>query len=328
MRISGWVSTVSGESAGSRVIVRYVTRRGWLLFTALGIIWGIPYLLIKVADEGVSVPVLVWSRVTIGAAILVPIAFIRRRPDDARLIKTHAHWLLAYGLAEIIVSWALLSQAERRLPSGMTGLLIAAVPIIGAVLSMATGGERLTRIRWAGLLLGLGGVALLAGGGAGGGDLPSILLVLVVAVCYAIGPMIANRKLSAISPITVNAVSLSLAAVVYSPFAALTWPPALPPAKVLASLATLGAVCTATALVLLFLLVAEAGPTRAMVITYINPAVAVALGVLILGEALTPVTIVSFVAILAGSALGTGLKRPPAPRTSTADLAEPPSPAG
>jgi drug/metabolite transporter (DMT)-like permease len=306
-----------------------VSKRGWALFIALGIIWGVPYLLIKVADEGVSVPVLVWSRVTLGAAILVPVAIGRRRPGDARLIRAHWRWLLAYGLAEIIVPWALLSQAERRLPSGMTGLLIAAVPIIGAVLSMATGGERLTRLRWTGLLIGFGGVALLAvwGGGAGG-DLPSILLVLVVAVCYATGPMIANRRLTALSPITVNAVCLSLAAVVYAPFAALTWPSVLPSARVLASLAGLGALCTATALVLLFLLVTEVGPTRAMVITYINPAVAVVLGVLVLGETLTPVTVVSFAAILAGSALATGLKRPPVPRTSPADLAEPRSPAG
>jgi drug/metabolite transporter (DMT)-like permease len=304
-----------------------VSRRGWALFTALGIIWGIPYLLIKVADEGVSVPVLVWSRVTIGALILVPIAFIRRRPGDQQLIRANAPWLIAYALCEIIVPWALLSQAERRLPSGMTGLLIAAVPIIGAVLSTATGGERLTRLRWVGLLIGFGGVALLAGRAAAGGDLPSILLVLVVAVCYATGPMIANRKLAAISPITVNAVCLSLAAVVYSPFAALTWPHVVPTARVLASLATLGAVCTATALVLLFLLVAEAGPTRAMVITYVNPAVAVVLGVAVLGESLTAVTIGSFVAILAGSALATGLRRQPAPRTLPADRAEPRSPA-
>jgi drug/metabolite transporter (DMT)-like permease len=297
------------------------------LFAALGIIWGIPYLLIKVADEGVSVPVLVWARVTIGAAILVPVALIRRQPGDVQLIKAHAHWLVAFALVEIIAPWALLSQAERRLPSGTTGLLIAAVPVIGAVLAMATGGERLTKLRWAGLLIGFGGVALLAGRGAGGGDLPSILLVLVVAVCYAIGPMIANTKLTAIPAITVNAVCLTFAAIVYSPFAALTWPSALPTARVLASLATLGAVCTATALVLLFLLVAEVGPARAVVITYINPAVAVALGALVLGETVTPVTVVSFVAILAGSVLATALKRQPVPTSSPADQAGPRTPA-
>jgi drug/metabolite transporter (DMT)-like permease len=298
-----------------------------VLFAALGIIWGIPYLLIKVADEGVSVPVLVWARVTIGAAILVPVAIIRRRPGDVQLIKTHARWLVAFALVEIIAPWALLSQAERRLPSGTTGLLIAAVPVIGALLAMATGGERLTKLRWAGLLIGFGGVALLAGRGAGGGDLPSILLVLVVAVCYAIGPMIANTKLTAIAPITVNAVCLSFAAIVYSPFAALTWPSVLPTARVLASLATLGAVCTAMALVLLFLLVAEVGPARAVVITYINPAVAVALGALVLGETVTVVTVVSFVAILGGSVLATALKRQPAPTSSPADLAGPRTPA-
>lgn len=293
-----------------------MSRRAWVLFVALGVIWGIPYLLIKVADGGVSVPVLVWARVTIGAALLVPIAIARRQPGELALIRSHASWLLAFGLCEIIVPWALLSQAERRLPSSTTGLLIAAVPVIGAVLALASGGERLTVTRWAGLLMGFGGVALLAGRGAGSGDLPSIALVLLTAVCYAVGPVIANRKLTALAPITVNALCLSLAVVVYSPFAALTWPGRMPSANVLLSLAGLGALCTATALVLLFMLVAEAGPARAVVITYVNPAVAVVLGVLALGERLTPEIGVSFALILAGSVLATGLRRRQSPGPS------------
>lgn len=293
-----------------------MSRRAWALFVALGVIWGIPYLLIKVADGGVSVPVLVWARVTIGALLLAPIAIARRQPGEFALIRTHAPWLLAFGLCEIIVPWALLSQAERRLPSSTTGLLIAAVPVIGAVLSLASGGERPTPIRWAGLLMGFGGVALLAGPGAGSGDLPSIALVLLVALCYAVGPMIANLKLTALPAITVNAICLSLAVVLYSPFAALTWPRRMPSVNVLLSLAGLGALCTATALVLLFLLVAEAGPARAVVITYVNPAVAVALGVLALGERLTPEIGVSFALILAGSVVATGLRQRRSPEPS------------
>jgi len=300
-----------------------VSRRAWVLFVALGVIWGIPYLLIKVADGGVSVPVLVFARIAIGALLLVPIALARRQPGELAQIRGHAGWLLAFGLCEIIVPWALLSQAERRLPSSTTGLLIAAVPVIGAVLALMSGGERLTPVRWVGLLTGFGGVALLAGPGAGSGDLPSTGLVLLTALCYATGPMIANRKLTALAPISVNAVCLSFAAVVYAPFAALNWPRTMPSAKVLASLAGLGVLCTATALVLLFMLVAEAGPARAVVITYVNPAVAVALGVLALGEPLTPEIGVSFALILAGSVLATGLRRPPSPGPSPAERSGP-----
>jgi drug/metabolite transporter (DMT)-like permease len=299
-----------------------VSKRGWILFWVLGIIWGVPYLLIKVADGGVSVPVLVWSRVVVGAALLLPIAIARRKPGDLGRLRARWRWMLAFAMVEIIVSWALLSQAERHLPSSTSGLLIAAVPVIGAVLTLAVGGERLSVSRWVGLGTGFGGVALLAGPGAGRGDLPSVLLVLAVACCYAVGPLIAQRKLAGLPPITVNAACLSLAAIVYTPFAILTLPHKVPALKVLASLAGLGALCTATALVLLFALVSEVGPARATVITYVNPAVAVVLGVAVLGERMTPAIGVSFALILGGSVLATGLRQPqsqsvtPAPRSA------------
>jgi drug/metabolite transporter (DMT)-like permease len=284
-----------------------------VLFAALGVIWGIPYLLIKVADGGVSVPVLVWSRVLIGALLLIPVAIARRSPGDFARLLGRWPWVVAFAVVEIIVPWALLSQAERRLPSSTSGLLIAAVPVIAAVLALAMGGDRLSLLRWVGLGIGFGGVALLAGPGAGRGNLPSVLLVLAVAVCYAVGPMVAQRKLDGLPPITVNATCLSLAAVVYTPFAILDRPHGVPAFKVLASLAGLGALCTATALVLLFALISEAGPTRATVITYVNPAVAVVLGVAVLGETMTPAIGVSFALILGGSVLATGLRRPQTP---------------
>jgi drug/metabolite transporter (DMT)-like permease len=280
-----------------------VSRRGWALFAAMSVIWGIPYLLIKVADGGVAVPVLVLARVGIGAALLLPMALRRGRLG---MLLPHWRWLVAFAAVEIITPWLLLSEAERRLPSSTTGLLVASVPIVVVVLGRLTGGtDRLTAVRWAGLLAGLGGVALLAGPTAAGGDLLSVAEVLLVAVCYATGPLIASRKLGDLPPLEMTAVCLAFAAVVYAPLAALTWPSAMPSAQVLAALAALAVVCTAAAFPLFFQLIAEVGPARASVITYVNPAVAVALGVAVLGEQFTPAMAGAFALILGGSVLAT-----------------------
>jgi drug/metabolite transporter (DMT)-like permease len=288
--------------------VAAVSRRGWVLFTLMSVIWGMPYLFIKVADGGVSVPVLVFARVTIAASLLLPLALHRRGFGG---LWRHWRWLLAFALVEMIAPWALLSNAERQLTSSMSGLLIASVPIITVVLARLTGGtERLTVTRWAGLVIGLAGVAVLAGRGALGGDTWSVAQVMLVAVCYSTGPLIANRKLADLPVLAVNAFCLSFAALLYAPAAALTWPSAVPSAQVLASLAALGVICTALAFVLFLQLIAEAGPARAMVFTYVNPAVAVALGVAVLGEPLTPEMVAAFVLILAGSVLATRPGRP------------------
>ena len=300
-----------------------MSRRGWVLFGLMSVIWGVPYLLIKVADDGgVSVPVLVFARVAIGSAVLLPLA-IRR--GQIRVLAGRWRWLAVFAVVEIMLPWALLSDAERRLPSSLTGLMIAVVPIIGLVLAKVTGGpERLTAVRWAGLLAGLGGVALLAGPHLAGGSAWPITEVILVALCYATGPLVANRKLGDLPGLSVTAVCLAAAAVVYAPAAALTWPSVMPSARVLGSLAGLGVLCTAIAFVLFFKLIAEVGPARATVITYVNPAVAVALGVSVLGEPLTPAIVAAFVLILTGSVLATRSGRPrpePAPDTPPVPVA-------
>jgi drug/metabolite transporter (DMT)-like permease len=194
------------------------------------------------------------------------------------------------------------------------------VPIFSALLAWLTrAGDRLTAIRWAGLAIGLGGVALLAGPSAAQvGPLP-VIEVLLVALGYSIGPLIANRKLSHLPPVAVNAVCLGTAALVYAPFAALTFPTHVPSVQVLAALAALGVICTAAAFLVFFRLIAEVGPARATVITYVNPAVAVALGVIVLGEHLTAAIGVSFVLILGGSVLATRPGSVPSTRAAPAE---------
>jgi drug/metabolite transporter (DMT)-like permease len=277
--------------------------RGWVLFALMGVLWGIPYLMIKVAVEGVSVPMVVFARTAVGAAILLPLALRAGRPTWLR-----ERWrpLLAFAVIEIMIPWGLLSEAERYITSSMTGLLIAATPIIAVLVGRLTGdAERLGAARWAGLAIGLAGVAVLAGPALGDGSPWAIVEVLLVAVCYATAPIIAARRLADVPALPMTAVCLAGAALVYAPPAVLTWPQTLPDGRVLAALAGLAVLCTALAFLVFFALIREVGPSRALVFTYVNPAVAVTAGVLVLGEPLTASILVSFALILAGSVLAT-----------------------
>jgi drug/metabolite transporter (DMT)-like permease len=284
-----------------------MSRRGWVLFAVMCVVWGIPYLLIKVAVGQVSVPVVVFTRTALGALILLPMAL---RPGQLGVLRRHWRPLVAFAALEMIVPWGLLSQAEKRLPSSLAGLLIAAVPVIGVVIAKVTGGsERLGPWRWAGLAVGLAGVAVLAAPDLTGGSGWPVAEVLLVAVGYASAPLIAARKLTDVPALTMTTACLGLAALCYAPAAILAWPHRMPSGRVLASLAGLGVICTALAFIVFLGLIREVGTSRAMVFTYVNPAVAVAAGVTLLGEPFTATIAVSFALILAGCLLATGLQR-------------------
>jgi drug/metabolite transporter (DMT)-like permease len=285
-----------------------VTRRGWLLFSALGVIWGIPYLLIKVAVRDLSPATLVFFRTAIGAALLLPVV-IRR--GNARSLLAHWRPIALFTVVELAIPWLLLSDAERRVTSSLAGLFMASVPLVGAVLARLTGGhEPLGARRVVGLFVGLAGVLALLGLDLGSGGARAIVELAIVAVGYAIGPMIVARRLADLPTLDVVASALTLCAVGYAPFGLAALPPALPGWATVGSVAVLGVACTALAFLLFFELIAEVGPVRATVITYVNPAVAVAAGVAILGEPFTAGTAVGFVLILAGSWLATGHAAP------------------
>ncbi|OLT13495.1 hypothetical protein BJF78_22120 [Pseudonocardia sp. CNS-139] len=289
-----------------------MSRRGWALFALMSVIWGVPYLMIKVAVEGVSAPVLVFARTAVGAAVLLPLALwsTRRTGGLGPLVRRHWRPMAAFATIEIAVPWLLLSAAERHLTSSMTGLLIAATPIVAVVLGRLTGdAERLGPLRWTGLAAGLAGVALLAAPKLAAGEPLAIVEVLLVAVCYAAAPIIAARRLQDVPSLPLTAICLTGAALVYTPPAVLTWPAAVPSPAVLAALAGLALVCTALAFLVFFALIREVGPSRALVFTYVNPAVAVVAGVLVLGEPLTAPILVSFALILGGSVLATSRPR-------------------
>ena len=281
-----------------------MSARGWTLFAAMSVIWGIPYLLIKVAVDGVSVPVLVLARTAIGAAVLLPLAVFR--PGWA-LVGKHWRAALVFALFEVIAAWFLLSDAERHITSSLTGLLIAASPIIAAVLDGLTGGERrFGTKRVVGLAAGLAGVAVLAGPELGGGSAWPVTEVLMVATCYAIAPLVAARYLGEVPTLHLTATCLGVAALVYTAPAIATWPDAMPTTRVLVAVGVLAVLCTAVAFLVFFALIREVGAARALVFTYVNPAVALLAGVLVLGEPVTPWHLAGLALILAGSVLATG----------------------
>ena len=254
-----------------------------MLFLAMSIIWGIPYLLIKIAVEGVSVPVLVFARVAVGAAVLLPLVLSRR---TVTIVRHHWKALAGFAFFEMIAAWWLLSDAERHLTSSMTGFSSPRHPSsprswTGSPAAAARRkADPRSRRR-------IAGVAVLAGPHIGGSTWPMIE-VLLVATCYAIAPLIAARHLADVPALPMTAVCLGFAAVVYAAPAAATWPDEMPSTQVLLALGGLAVICTALAFLVFFALIREVGAARALVFTYINPAVAFAAGVIVLNEPLTP----------------------------------------
>jgi drug/metabolite transporter (DMT)-like permease len=279
-----------------------MSRRGVLLFAAMCAIWGIPYLLIKVAVEDMSPSMLVLGRTLIAALLLLPIAAFR---GELRPLLPYWLPLVAFAGIEIALPWVLLGAAETEVSSSLTGLLIAGVPLVAAVIATSTGAERLRPASIVGLGLGVAGVAAIVGVDVEDAHVVPLLEIGLVAVCYAAGPAILQRWLSGLPALGVIAVSLVLTALVYVPFAAFSVPDETPSAAAFASVATLAVVCTALAFLLFFALIGEVGPVRATVITYVNPAVAAVLGVLILHERFTAAMAVGFALVLAGSVLAT-----------------------
>jgi drug/metabolite transporter (DMT)-like permease len=277
-----------------------MTRRSWALFAAMCVIWGIPYLLIRVAVRDVDPGTLVFARTAIGGLILLPFALTR---GGFRPVLQRWRPLVAFTAIELAVPWLFLGNAEQHLSSSLTGLLVAAVPLIGVVVARIVGAEdRVDLSRGIGLLLGLSGVAMLVGLDFGQLSVGPLLELLAVVVGYAVAPVIMSRRLADLPSIPVVSASLLLCAAGYLPYAA-THVPAHVHANGIASIVVLGVVCTATAFIVFFALISDIGPARATVITYVNPAVAVLLGIALLGERFTLGMGIGFPLILVGSVL-------------------------
>jgi drug/metabolite transporter (DMT)-like permease len=287
-----------------------MSRRGWITFAAVSVVWGTPYLFIKIAVDEVSPAFLSFVRVALAAALLLPLAW---RAGALRGLRTRWAAIAAFALLEIVIPFPLIAFGEERVSSSFAAILISALPLTIAVLAIRFDQEERVRgSRLAGLFVGLAGVIVLLGLDVAGNtaELAGALCILLATAGYAGGPLVIKRHLSSFDPIGPIAVAMLVASVALAPAAALSAPSAMPSGDVVASLAVLGVVCTALAFVLYFTLITEVGPSRASVITYVNPVVAVALGVAVLGEPVTATAVAGLLLILAGSWLSTG-GRPP-----------------
>jgi drug/metabolite transporter (DMT)-like permease len=288
-----------------------VSARAWALFAAVSVIWGMPYLFIKIAVDEISPSVVACSRLVIAAAVLLPVAW---RLGALRGLGERWRILTLFAAVEMAVPWPLIGFGEVHVSSSLTAILIATVPLFVALLAIRFDqAERPTPIRLAGMLIGLAGVVALVGIDIGGhaDELLGALAIVFSAFLYAIGPMIVKRRLSDVDPLGPVAASLGIAALLVTPFALADLPDAMPSAGTLASVATLGLVCSALAFLFFFRLIAEVGPGKATIITYVNPVVALALGVAILDESVTTGVVVGLLLILAGSWLSTDGRLPP-----------------
>ena len=265
-----------------------MSARGWTLFATSSLIWGVPYLFIKIAvDAGVPPAFVAWARIGLARHIW-PIA--------------------AYAATEIAIPFVHITVGERGISSSLAAILVATMPLQLALLALRIApGERLTPSRLLGLLIGLGGVVALLGVDVGRrqGELLGAVLVLLATLCYATAPLIVNRWLVDLDPLGPVAASLVLSSIALLPAAIIPMPRTLPTPAALGAIAVLGVVCTALGLIVFFQLIAEAGPSRASIITYLNPLVAVIVGVLALHEHVGPTSLAGLLLILAGSWLST-----------------------
>jgi drug/metabolite transporter (DMT)-like permease len=286
--------------------------RAWVAFAAVSTLWGMPYLFIKVAvDDGVSPVFLAWVRIVLGAAVLLALAW---RAGSLGSLRGRWRWLAAFAVAEVSLPFPLIAAGEQHVASSLAAIIVAAAPLFVAMLALRFDAEeRATGARLAGLLLGLAGVVALVGIDVAGrtDELLGALAVLLAAFCYAVGPMVLKRHLADLDPRASMGAALAIAALVLTPAVMVDPPDAMPPGSALVALAVLGLFCTAAAFVFYGALVAEAGPGRALVITYVAPVVAVALGVAVLGEQLGAGAIAGLLLILAGSWLSTDGRLPP-----------------
>jgi drug/metabolite transporter (DMT)-like permease len=285
-----------------------MTPRAWLLFALSSVIWGIPYLFIKVAvDAGVAPAFVAWARVALGAVLLVPIALHRGALRGAGL-KGRAGAIAAYAACEIAVPFVLIAVGERYISSSLAAILVSTMPLLLALLAVRLSpADRPTGRRVIGLVIGLGGVVALLGIDVGGrpGELLGAVLVLGATLCYAIAPLIVSRSLADLDPLGPVAASLIISTIALLPAAIVQWPRAVPSGAALLAIAVLGVVCTVLGLIVFFQLIAAAGASRASIITYVNPLVAVIIGVLALHERVGAMSLIGLVLILGGSWLST-----------------------
>jgi drug/metabolite transporter (DMT)-like permease len=286
-----------------------MSRKALFLFLLVGTAWGLPYLFIRLAVPYFSTPSVIFSRVVIGALVLIPIAVYRKSLMPA--LKAWP-WILAYAALEMIGPWFLITESERVINSGLAGLLVATVPFFGLIIGYFYLGDKSLAHKntLTGLVIGFTGVLLLVGIDAFNGSISllHVSMVILAALGYSIAPVVARLKMPNVSGVAINGLAMFVVALVYAVPALSNLPKefaANPPVEAWSALLGLGIFCTSLAFVAFFRLLAEIDVARASLVTYMNMAVAVFLGVILLGEPITIGILIGFPMVLIGSVLAT-----------------------
>ena len=286
-----------------------MSKRGWVLFLAMAVIWGLPYMLIRVAVREVNPGVIVLARTAPAALLLLPIVLVQRKVP---VLRENVKWIAIFAIVEFGIPWYLMSSAEEHLTSSLTSLLVCCVPLLAVVAQrFRKSGEHVSRRRLVGLGIGAIGVAFLVGLDVRGGSIGPLLMMLGVCVGYTIGPIILATRLAHVPGVVVVAGATAVVAVCWVPWSVAHWPSHVS-GETIASLATLSLVCTASAFLVFFELVKEVGSSRSVVVTYVNTGIAVLLGVVGLHEPLTVAIMVGFPLVLIGSIFATSGGEQPA----------------
>ncbi|MEY4337465.1 MAG: hypothetical protein RL680_360 [Actinomycetota bacterium] len=280
-----------------------MTRKSWILFGIVGFLWGIPYLLMKVAVADIPPPLIVAGRTLIGAAILIPIAIKKNTFKDAiKGIK----YVIPYAVLEMVGPWILITSAEKEISSGLAGLLIATVPFFASIFSSLRGDHSVWQPkRIFGLVVGFVGIVALVGieSITGTSNPKAIAMVILAAIMYAYAVLMVTTNLPGVDGIAINGVAMGLTCLFYTPIAIATWPSNPVSTQAIAALVALGVFSTAIAFMLFFIVIVEIGVARGSLTTYVNTAVAVVLGIIILDEPITLGIIVGLPMVLLGSFL-------------------------
>lgn len=285
-----------------------MTRRGFWLFAALSVLWGIPYLLIRVAVRQIDPGVLVVARTLPASLLLLPLVLHRR--EFASMVKNFK-WIFLFGAIEFGVPWYLMGTVEKHVTSSLTSLMIATVPLFSLAISKVRRvQEHMTPKRWFGLFIGAIGIISLVGLDVRGGELRWVGLMFFICLGYAIGPVILATKVRDVAGIAVVAGATGAIGLVWAPYAATHWPQQVS-GKTLLALAALSLACTVGAFLVFFELIKEIGAARATVVTYTNTAIAVTLGIVFLSEPLTTGIAIGFPLVLVGSYFATSAKPQP-----------------
>ena len=280
-----------------------MTRKSWIQFGIVGFLWGIPYLLMKVAVADIPPPLIVAGRTLIGAAILIPIALRKNTLKDAiKGIK----YVIPYAVLEMVGPWILITSAEKEISSGLAGLLVATVPFFASIFSSLRGDHSVWQPkRIFGLVVGFVGIVALVGieSITGTSNPKAIAMVILAAIMYAYAVLMVTTNLPGVDGIAINGVAMGLTCLFYTPIAIATWPSNPVSTQAITALVALGVFSTAIAFMLFFIVIVEIGVARGSLTTYVNTAVAVVLGILILNEPITLGIIVGLPMVLMGSYL-------------------------